>query len=79
MNLRETLEKKFLTDDWLETSTAWENMQKDIDDIVDDFESRTCGNCKFYDIKKADDEGYCSMLENWYTEDFGCNEFEPNS
>ena len=51
-----------------------------INEIHDDFESRTCENCKhFYDVKKHKHYGYCArkgipieVEHNWF-----CAGFEP--
>ena len=57
--------------------------------IYDDFESRVCKNCKWFEFKKEerfwDEEliGYCKKSELWNgvykrieIDDFGCNRFE---
>ena len=56
-----------------------------IDKIYDDFESRVCGECKWfqthrYYIDIHDKVGYpqtvCEKLRINYGKDFGCNKFE---
>lgn len=42
-----------------------------IDEIYDDFESRTCGNCRFWS-----NEYGCIKLNIDLGTDFGCNEFK---
>jgi len=57
-----------------------------IDKIYDDFESRTCGNCKYFTIE-FQKEGSCDMgtgfpididgvIENYVAVDFSCNRWE---
>ena len=58
---------------------------KSIDEIYNDFESRVCGECKWfqthrYYIDIHDKVGYpqtvCEKLRINYGKDFGCNKFE---
>jgi hypothetical protein len=47
-----------------------------IETILDDFESRICGNCKYSeDIEKSYER--CEELGINIGRDFGCNLFEP--
>ena len=47
-----------------------------IDTLYDDFESRTCSNCKEYDGKPVG-SSYCNTLSTFIVhENFGCTEFE---
>ena len=49
-----------------------------IDRIYDDFESRTCANCKHYK-RISDYPNKCEYHETYnliFTNDFGCNKFE---
>lgn len=54
-----------------------------IDKIYDDFESKTCENCKHFDSHSSvcfepkiceDNSGYVRI-----TKDFGCNKYEPKN
>ena len=56
-----------------------------VNKIYDDFESRTCDNCKWFDIDESIDPnnhfGWCNNKEsccvsNICTLSFGCNEWE---
>ena len=56
-----------------------------VDKIYDDFESRVCGNCKWYRPGTNNTNNWCaygtSIGNNehgdaYVTEDFGCNEFK---
>ena len=51
-----------------------------IESIYDDFESRTCGNCKYFVISECiliyDWDCYNDTPANWNPpKDFGCNKF----
>lgn len=50
------------------------NVNPLIDRIFDDFESRTCANCKEY-IKINNSQGKCNFIEKLtlIDSDFGCN------
>ena len=61
-----------------------------IDEIYDDFESRVCENCKYWEeninmLKKRTGDGDChkeideigDMYNSYTSKDFGCNKFEP--
>ena len=54
-----------------------------IDEIYDDFESRTCENCKYFIDEKGTKLQFCNARTvggiigwNGYGKDFGCNKFE---
>ena len=50
-----------------------------IDIIYDDFESRTCSNCKYCEYLKTTESYMCinnKCNAKWITLDFGCNIFE---
>lgn len=51
-----------------------------IDEIYDDFESRTCENCKHGEYEKNIKGIYCSFVNycgsDYMEKDFGCNKFE---
>ena len=48
-----------------------------IDDIYNDFESRVCGNCKyFYTPEGTESFGLCNKFKTLTESDFGCNRFE---
>ena len=57
------------------------NLEYNIDTIYDEFESRTCNNCKYYKRYNYNDMRCslrvieCQAYENNY-KDFGCNKFE---
>ena len=56
---------------------------KIIDDIYDDFENRSCKNCKFGMIYPFDDDIECVKIEAetqgiYFTSDFCCNKWEKN-
>lgn len=54
-----------------------------INEIFDDFESRNCGNCRYFNIDETIDPnmhfGFCNTLDapvdGIVTIDFGCNKF----
>jgi hypothetical protein len=53
MNREEALKKAELlppADYWVSGTTYIDNVEDLVEDIYDDFESRTCGNCKHYQI-----------------------------
>ena len=58
-----------------------------IEKIYDDFESRTCSNCKYgLQFDYVTDYGMCEKSYGWYwqgrmeiTKDFGCNKFVRKS
>ena len=50
-----------------------------INKIYDDFESRTCENCKYYEFISSVDSYFCTNKESsakFVSSDFGCNRFE---
>lgn len=47
------------------------NPNEVVDAIYDDFESRTCENCKHFN-----DDGECVYLDMLPDAGFGCNQFE---
>ena len=50
-----------------------------ISDIYDDFESRTCENCRYYNSKYEycdNSNSVCNHLVVDIDKDFGCNKFE---
>lgn len=54
---------------------------KIIDDIYDDFENRSCKNCKFGMIDMFDDDIECVKIEaetqgTYFSKDFSCNKWE---
>lgn len=54
---------------------------KIIDDIYDDFENRSCKNCKFGMIYPFDDDIECVKIEAdtqgiYFSNDFWCNKWE---
>lgn len=56
---------------------------KIIDDIYDDFENRSCKNCKFGMIYPFDDDIECVKIEAdtqgiYFSNDFWCNKWEKN-
>lgn len=71
--------------DW-DISTAEQNSAVVINKIYDDFDSRICENCKFFDIKDIDSNGfsYCDLgvktsYKDCVCKTFGCNDFERNT
>jgi len=50
-----------------------------IDEIYDDFESRTCKNCSLWEgkVKNHPNDRECSFLYRVTRYDFGCNRWEP--
>lgn len=83
---REYLYEKYNTTDYEDS------IETIIDDIYDYFESRTCGNCRYYsDYDKLSNTGDCNAIHTIGTDDsnintdycwlmprptFGCNMFE---
>ena len=69
-------------------NTGWmQGSRKGLDNIIDaiydDFESRTCSNCKHYHRRiKTGSEGFCNNSNNLECEyiyndlEFGCNKWE---
>lgn len=59
-----------------------EDYDKLIQSIYDDFESRTCENCKFYEEvynekgRKTHTIMQCSIIKEPFSATFGCNKFE---
>ena len=55
------------------------SVKKIIDSIYDDFENRTCENCKYYDSFN-ESSGMCANISiqfvNAVDSDFGCNKWE---
>lgn len=59
-------------------------IKKDVEELIDkifnDFESRTCENCKHFTFMSRANSYICSSLDNqsvkWIDKDFGCNKFE---
>lgn len=72
-------------DEWSNSIIPVLDCHELLDDIYDDFESRTCENCKYYDATtynvSNDTTGFCKRLAigraDAYIEfeDFGCNKF----
>ena len=67
---------------WIETEIEGEEL---IDMIYDDFESRTCENCKHWslDLEYGHKLGYCDKdignsltIDNVTKHNFGCNRWE---
>lgn len=53
--------------------TRKERIGKAFDEIYDDFESRTCGNCKNFDTAMDEDcewDGYCDVLGDYFNSHF---------
>lgn len=55
-------------------------------EIIEDFESRTCENCKYFIDEKGTKLQFCNARTeggiigwNGYGKDFGCNKFESKS
>lgn len=78
--LTRTTAKFSLYDGYCEkTSTVTMKVTKEtIDKIYDDFESRTCENCKVIQNIKKFNKGaaYCNIIHKSVNKDFGCNKFE---
>ena len=59
--------------------TSYEGIEV-INKIYNDFESRTCENCKHRYYEQDGElikDDYCHMNEQPISDDFGCNRFEP--
>ena len=58
------------------------SVKKIIDSIYDDFENRTCENCKYYDSFN-ESSGMCANISiqfvNAVDSDFGCNGWESKN
>ena len=57
--------------------------EKFVNEIYDDFESRTCENCNYFIDEKGTKFQFCNASTeggiigwNGYGKDFGCNKFE---
>ena len=82
MTLREKLEDEFLNLDFCETFTGIDYMQRRINEICEEFESRTCENCK-HGTEEDGDVYECHISRDLFgwdnvvlPKDFGCNKFE---
>ena len=54
-----------------------QNMFEIIDEIYDDFESRTCGKCRYeHKITMSGSARSCTLLEIAIGKDFGCNKWK---
>lgn len=87
---REEAKHRRLFTQWQEEThfVTWETTTSEIiqdhdaiiNEIYDDFESRTCENCKRYvPMKWTDFDNKCASMENKVShvdKDFGCNKFE---
>ncbi len=52
------------------------NVKEIVNSIYDDFESRTCGSCKYLEETTRRNVKICTKLNTFYGESFGCNKFE---
>jgi len=76
------IEKSGKLADWAieaEQKWAWNRYADKLEKILDDFESRTCENCKYFDNGLCDEVTYSDHGTPFLVVDknFGCNLFEP--
>jgi len=80
---RQELEEKHLNFYGFDISQHYDGLSVSnmLDEIFDNFNSRTCRNCLYWDAEnQLDGNSKCNKLFNFRCySDFGCNKFEKNN